>query len=73
MSEQAKLEVGGKVYQLPVVVGTENEHAVDIIEIAGRVRADHARRRLFQHRLVQQRDHLHRRREGDPAVSRHSD
>jgi citrate synthase len=33
MSEQAKLEVGGKVYQLPVVVGTENEHAVDITKL----------------------------------------
>src|ERR1017187_5617311 len=30
MSEQAKLEIGGKVYQLPIVVGTEDEHAVDI-------------------------------------------
>ena len=30
MSEQAKLEVGGKVYPLPVVVGTEDEHAIDI-------------------------------------------
>src|SRR5580693_3984861 len=33
MSEQAKLEVGGKVYQLPVVVGTENEHAIDISKL----------------------------------------
>jgi citrate synthase len=33
MSEQAKLEVGGKVYQLPVVVGTEDEHAVDISKL----------------------------------------
>ena len=33
MSEQAKLEVGGKVYQLPVVVGTEDEHAIDITKL----------------------------------------
>jgi citrate synthase len=30
MNEQAKLEVGGKTYQLPVVVGTEDERAIDI-------------------------------------------
>ena len=33
MSEQAKLEVDGKVYQLPVVVGTEDEHAIDIAKL----------------------------------------
>jgi citrate synthase len=33
MSQQAELEVGGKVYQLPVVVGTENEHAIDISKL----------------------------------------
>ena len=33
MSEQAKLEIGGKVYQLPIVVGTENEQAVDISKL----------------------------------------
>src|SRR5271154_4502912 len=33
MSEQAKLEIGGKVYQLPMVVGTEDEHAVDISKL----------------------------------------
>ena len=30
MSETAKLEIKGKTYQLPIVVGTEDEHAVDI-------------------------------------------
>lgn len=33
MSEQAKLEIGGKSYQLPVVVGTEGEHGVDISKL----------------------------------------
>ena len=33
MSEQAKLEIGGTVYQLPIVVGTEDEHAVDISKL----------------------------------------
>src|SRR5260221_3461389 len=33
MSEQAKLEIDGKVYHLPIVVGTEDEHAVDISKL----------------------------------------
>src|SRR6266404_5605008 len=33
MSEQAKLEIDGKVYQLPIVIGTEDEHAVDISKL----------------------------------------
>ncbi len=33
MNEQAKLEVGGKAYQLPIVVGTEDERAVDISKL----------------------------------------
>jgi len=33
MSEQAKLEINGKAYQLPVVVGTENERAVDVTKL----------------------------------------
>ena len=30
MSDTARLELGDKVLELPVIVGTENEHAVDI-------------------------------------------
>src|SRR5882762_3543274 len=33
MSEQAKLDIDGKVYQLPIVIGTEDEHAVDISKL----------------------------------------
>jgi len=33
MSEQAKLEVDGKVYQLPIVIGAEGERAVDISKL----------------------------------------
>jgi citrate synthase len=33
MSEQAKLEINGKTYQLPIVVGTEGEHAVDVSKL----------------------------------------
>ncbi len=33
MSEYAKLEVGGKTYPLPVVVGTEGERSIDISKL----------------------------------------
>ena len=35
MSEIAKLEVNGKVYELPVYTGTENEKAIDISKLRG--------------------------------------
>ena len=33
MSELAKLELDGKVYELPVITGTENEKAIDISKL----------------------------------------
>jgi citrate synthase len=33
MAETAKIELDGKVYELPVVVGTENEKAIDISKL----------------------------------------
>ncbi|SMO48537.1 citrate synthase [Solitalea koreensis] len=33
MSEVAELKLGGKVYQLPVITGTENEKAIDITKL----------------------------------------
>src|ERR1700744_3460834 len=30
MSNEAKLELDGKTFTLPTVVGTENEHAIDV-------------------------------------------
>lgn len=33
MSEVAKLELGGKKYELPVITGTENEKAIDISKL----------------------------------------
>ena len=32
----AKLEVGGQTHELPIVVGTENEKAVDIRKFRGK-------------------------------------
>jgi len=33
MATTAKLDLGGKTYELPIVVGSENEHAVDIAKL----------------------------------------
>ena len=33
MSDQAKLQIGDKVYPLPIVVGTEDERAVDVSKL----------------------------------------
>ncbi len=33
MSEVAKIELGGKTYEFPVIVGTENEKAIDISKL----------------------------------------
>jgi citrate synthase len=33
MSEIAKLELGGKVFEFPVITGTENEKAIDISKL----------------------------------------
>ena len=35
MGDLARLEVAGKVYELPIVTGTENESAVEISELRG--------------------------------------
>jgi citrate synthase len=33
MSELAKIELDGKVYELPIITGTENEKAIDISKL----------------------------------------
>lgn len=35
MAEIAKIEIGGQVYELPVIEGTENEKAIDISSLRG--------------------------------------
>ena len=59
MSKEAKLELDGKTYTLPTVVGTEGEKAVDISSLRASTRLHHAGRRLRQHRLLHQQDHVH--------------
>ena len=61
----------GQEYDVPITDGTIK--AADIGTDQGRRRRARPRRlrpRLRQHRLVPQRRHLHRRREGDPRVPR---
>ena len=36
MNNTAKLEIEGKEYSLPIVVGTEDEKAIDISELRAR-------------------------------------
>ena len=33
MSEIAKIELNGKVYELPIIVGSQNEKAIDISKL----------------------------------------
>jgi citrate synthase len=35
MSDVAEIKINGQVYELPVVVGTENEVAIDISKLRG--------------------------------------
>ena len=44
MSEVAKIELDGKVYELPIITGTENEKAIDISKlraVSGYITLDH--------------------------------
>ena len=73
MTKSAKLPLDSGEIELPIVVGTEDEKAVDISQASCQDRLHHARRRLHEHGLDDQRHHLSRRREGHPALSRLSD
>ena len=73
MTEVAKLIVDGDEVDLPVVVGTEDEKAVDITKLRDETGLHHARRRLHEHGRDAQRHHVSRRRKGHPALSRLSD
>jgi len=50
MSEIAKIELDGKVYELPVIEGSENEKAIDISklrELTGYITIDTGYRKSF--------------------------
>ena len=71
MTHTATLILDEEHHEFPVVVGTEDEHAIDIRDPARPDGIHHARSRLRQHRQLRERHHLHRRREGHPALPRH--
>ena len=73
MGETAKLILDGVTYEFPVIVGTEDEHAVDIRTLRAETGLHHARLRVHEHRLDDERDHVPRRRAGHPALPRLSD
>ena len=59
MSKEAKLDLNGKSYTLPTVVGTENERAVDISSLrasSGYITLDES---LCQHRFLRQQNYFH--------------
>ena len=72
MSDTAKLVVDGADHDLPVVVGTEGDRAIDISKLresTGHVTLDV---RLHEHRFLPVGHHLRRRREGGPPLPRHT-
>ena len=59
MSATASLRTGERTLELPVVVGTEAEHAIDISSLRSQTGLHHARRGLRQYRVVPERHHLY--------------
>ena len=71
ISDRLTITYGGQQYELPVLQGTEGERAIDITQLRDADRPDHLRPGLRQHGRLPERHHLHRRREGHPALPRH--
>ena len=71
--EKAILTLGDQQIELPVVVGTEGEKAIDITKLRDKTGYITLRPVAEQHGGLPELDHVHRRRERHPAVSRDSD
>jgi citrate synthase len=72
MPNAAELKINGKSLELPIVVGTEGEKAIDIRQLraqTGYVTLDQG---LHEHGRGDQQHRLHRRRRGDSALPGHS-
>ena len=70
MPQKAELRFDGRVIPLDIIEGSEGERAIDIRKLrdeTGLITLDPG---YAQHRLVRERDHVHRRREGHPALPR---
>ena len=59
---RAELRIGDKKIELPVIVGSEGERAIDIRKLRDQTGLHHDRPGLRQHGRLQERDHVHRRR-----------
>ena len=66
----AKLLIEGKEYELPDRPGHRGREGHRHLQPAQVHGLHHAGQGLREHRLLQERDHLHRRREGHPALPR---
>ena len=66
----AKLILDGKEYEFPIVVGTEGEVGIDIAKLRDQTGAITLDPGYGNTGVVQERDHLHRRRAGHPALPR---
>ena len=70
MTSKAIITIGESSFEAPIVVGSENEKAIDIGAPARKDRVRDARPGVHEHRVDEERDHLPRRREGHPALPR---
>ena len=68
--DRAILTIGDRTAEFPLLSGTDGTPSVDISTFTAPDRSHHARLRLRQHRRDEVRDHVHRRRPGDPALPR---
>ena len=69
-TETARLHLAGKDYELPVVIGTEDERGVDISKLRATTGCITLDEGYVNTGSTQQRDHVSRRRAGHPALSR---
>ncbi len=73
VKKTARLNLDGKDYELPVIVGSEGEVGIDIQSLRGQTGAITFDPGYGNTGSCTQRDHLHRRRAGHPALPRLSD
>ena len=73
MTDKAIITLGDTKLEAPLIVGTEDERAIDIGAAPRQDRVRHARPGVHEHGVDQERHHVHRRRQGHPALPRHPD
>jgi len=68
VTDRAELNLNGTNIELPVVEGTEGEKAVDIAQLRSKTGYVTLRSRVHEHRIDDQRHHVPRWGERDPAL-----